>query len=189
MPGFQVHQLAVHGIRPVSFTLDSGEHVALTGPSGVGKTRLLRAMADLEPHAGEVALGGRSSNTVAAPAWRRRVALVPTESAWWFRTAAEHFPRWPPPDLKALALPARIGDRPVEQLSSGERQRLALLRALAGDPDVLLLDEPTANLDDDNAARLDRVVAALRRERGVCVVRVGHGGMPSESRRIEVEPA
>lgn len=173
----------------MSFALDGSQCLALSGPSGVGKTRLLRAMADLEPHEGLVTLDGTASAEVPAPEWRRRVALVPAESAWWERTAAAHFPAWPPPDLDTLLLDERIGGRPVEQLSTGERQRLALLRALAAGPDVLLLDEPTANLDADNAARLDRVVDELRRRRGVCVVRVGHAGKGDPVERIEVAPA
>lgn len=188
LPTFEVRDLAVPGVEPVSFSLEPGGAASLAGPSGVGKTRLLRAMADLEPHDGEVRLDGTPSGAVAPREWRRRVALVPAESAWWERTVAEHFPAWPPTHMEALALAPAMGERSVEHLSSGERQRLALLRALAAEPGVLLLDEVTANLDRENAQRVDAVVERLR-ERGVAVVRVGHDSGPGPGTRIEVRPA
>lgn len=158
--------------------------LGLAGASGVGKTRLLRAMADLDPHAGDVALDNTPQERFTPSEWRRRVALVPTESAWWLSAAGDHFTTWPPPHLAALALDEGVGSRPVERLSSGERQRLAVLRALDLHPEVLLLDEVAANLDQDNAWRLEALVTQLRREQGVAVVRVAHGD--TGGKRIEV---
>lgn len=175
MKEFAVEGLAVPGTEPVSFRLSAGEALGVAGPSGIGKTRLLRAMADLEPHEGRVSLDGSDQSAFPPHQWRQAVVYLPSESAWWHPRVAEHFNRWPPPGLAALGLDETIGDRFVEQLSSGERQRLAALRAAALGPRVLLLDEPTANLDPGSAAAVEDLVAAQRRDAGLMVVWVTHG--------------
>lgn len=175
MKGFEVEALAVPGTGPVSFRLSPGGAVGVAGPSGVGKTRLLRAMADLELHDGRVSLDGVAQSDVAPHEWRRAVVYLPSESAWWQPRVAGHFTRWPPPGLRELGLDESIGDRFVERLSSGERQRLAVLRAAVLEPGVLLLDEPTANLDPESAAAVEALVARRRREGGLMVVWVTHG--------------
>lgn len=158
--------LAVEGLRrpplPVlSLAVAAGDCVAVTGPSGAGKSLLLRAIADLDPNDGRMTLGGTDRATLPAPEWRRRVAYVAAESGWWAPTVADHMTG--PPDrlaalLTAVGLP-EAGGWPVARLSSGERQRLALVRALTRRPEVLLLDEPTANLD---AAATESVEALVR---------------------------
>lgn len=172
---FTVENLAVPGTEPVSFGLAPGRSVGVAGPSGIGKTRLMRALADLEPHAGAVRLDGVEQSRWRPSEWRRTVVYLPSDSAWWHPRVADHFTDWPPPNLEALGLGAGLGERFVDRLSSGERQRLAVLRALALNPRVLLLDEPTANLDDENAAAVEALVACVRRESGLMVVWVTHG--------------
>lgn len=184
--------LAVPGTAPVSFRLAPGEALGVSGPSGVGKTRLLRAMADLEPHDGRVCLDGTEQAAVPPAAWRRRVMYLASDSAWWLDRVAEHFAEWPPVGLEALGLDEPLGSRAVEQLSSGERQRLAFLRALERGPEVLLLDEPTANLDPASAERFETQVAERRAADGLMVIWVTHGeGQRGRvaGRSVEVRPA
>jgi putative ABC transport system ATP-binding protein len=148
-------------LAPVSFDLAAGECVAVRGPSGSGKTLLLRAIADLDPNEGAVSLDGRPRDAMPAYLWRRRVVYVPAESGWWADLVAAHFRDWSAaaPLLAPLALPEDCGRWPVLRLSTGERQRLALIRALALAPRVLLLDEPTSGLDPDAVLAVERLIA------------------------------
>ncbi len=140
-----------HAINNFSLQLNIGQCVGLTGPSGVGKSQLLRAIADLIPHTGELLLKGQSYSDYTPSQWRQQVGLLPATSAWWYATVAEHFTNSDDTlafsQLEALGLDRKILDQPVHLLSSGEQQRLALLRLLQNRPLVLLLDEPTAHLD------------------------------------------
>jgi ABC-type iron transport system FetAB ATPase subunit len=167
---------------PVSFAVAAGECLVLRGPSGAGKSQLLRALADLDPSEGEVWLEGVERRTMPVTAWRRAVGLLPAEAAWWYETVGEHFPDPRAVDVAALGFEGAVMDWEVSRLSSGERQRLALLRVLAYRPRVLLLDEPTANLDDDNAARVETLVRAYLKEQGACALWVSHD--PAEVRRM-----
>ena len=161
-PLFSVRALRAGDIGPLDCNLAAGECIALAGPSGAGKTRLLRAMADLDEHAGECRLAGQSAAAMPAHRWRAQVMFLAAETRWWHNSAREHLPAerselrdW----CAALDLDAGLLDAPLTRLSSGQRQRLALLRTLARRPRVLLLDEPTANLDADNARRAEALVA------------------------------
>ena len=166
----------------VHLTLAAGECVGLAGPSGSGKSRLLRAIADLDPNRGEVLLRDQARSAMPAHQWRRRVALLPAESHWWGETVAAHMPPPDARDLQALHLGAAIIDWETARLSSGERQRLALLRLLSRNPEVLLLDEPTANLDDQNARAVETWLGQLTRERGLGMLWVSHD--PAQLTRV-----
>lgn len=169
-----IEALRSDGLGPIDLRIEAGECVCLSGPSGAGKTRLLRAIADLDPHAGAVSLDGIDAMRMAAPAWRRAVALLPADSRWWSERVAEHFPRGAQPDCAQVGLPQAALQWNVERLSSGERQRLALLRVLANQPKVLLLDEPTANLDAENAGRIEALIAEYRTTHAAAVIWVSH---------------
>lgn len=175
-------QVGIGGLANVSLTIAPGEVVCLSGPSGAGKTRLLRAIADLEVHAGEVWLGEQEQRTVSGHAWRRQVMLVPTESQWWADTVAPHFPQVVAEGLDALGLSTSALEWPVNRLSSGEKQRLALLRALSHDPRALLLDEPTANLDSATARRVEEWLLGIIRDRHLPVLWVAH--KPEQIQRV-----
>lgn len=136
-------------LPPRDLSLAGGELVALSGPSGVGKSVLLRALADLDYTEGSLCLEGKDRCDIPAPLWRQQVCYLGAESGWWLDDVAPHFanPDSARPMLARLDLGDDLFDGPVSRLSSGERQRLALIRALSLFPRVLLLDEPTAALD------------------------------------------
>lgn len=145
----------------VSFDLRDCECVALQGPSGVGKTVLLRAIADLDPNEGTVNLDRTRREAVPAPVWRRQVTYLAAEPGWWSETVQEHFPAWDNalPLVTRLGLPDNCGTWPIQRLSTGEKQRLGLVRALMLRSRVLLLDEPTSALDSASAAAVESLIA------------------------------
>ena len=162
---------------PYTLDLQPGECMAIMGASGAGKSVLLRLIADLDPGTGTVLLNGRPRSQFSGPAWRQQVMYLAAEPAWWGTTVLEHFPPASVPALRQLA--ARLGlrdgaiDRPVAQLSTGERQRLALLRGLLRQPQVLLLDEPTAALDE-NAITAAEQVLRHQQQQGLSLLWVTH---------------
>ena len=132
----------------------------MRGPSGSGKTILLRALADLDPTSGTVSLDGMDRFAMPGPDWRRQVTYVAAEPGWWAEVVRTHFDDWAQArdTATALRLPPECGDWPVARLSTGERQRLGLVRALIQKPRVLLLDEPTSGLDPAAAAAVETLV-------------------------------
>jgi putative ABC transport system ATP-binding protein len=183
LPVLEVRNLHTAILKPASFALSTGDCVAIRGPSGAGKTLLLRAIADLDSSQGLVTLDGRDRSTIAAPTWRRLVGYVPAEPGWWAETVGEHFA-----DRAAAAVflnnfgfPDETVTWPISRLSTGERLRLALVRALIMRPKVLLLDEPTAALDAASVAAVESLIAAERRA-GLAVLWVTHD--PSQAGRI-----
>jgi ABC-type multidrug transport system ATPase subunit len=173
-------------VGPIDLRVDDGCCVAIEGRSGSGKSVLLRMVADLDPHAGQALLDGVACASLPAPQWRRRVAYVPAESGWWDEQVRPHFPAafdlaaW----LPRLGLQPSQADAPVARLSTGERQRLALLRALAHGPRALLLDEPTSGLDRESR---DLAEAVLRGQlaQGVAILLVTHD--PELAQRLAVQ--
>ncbi|MDE2146723.1 MAG: ATP-binding cassette domain-containing protein [Burkholderiales bacterium] len=156
-----LHRLQV---GPIDLELDAGACLAVTGPSGAGKSVLLRMLADLDPHRGEAWLDGRACSAMTAPAWRRQVGYVAADSGWWQPLVGAHFPAGTDFArlLPAVGIAAEAAGWPVARLSTGERQRLALLRALRPGLRVLLLDEPTSGLDADNVARVEALLGRQR---------------------------
>ncbi|MGQ0667462.1 MAG: ABC transporter ATP-binding protein [Nitrospiraceae bacterium] len=186
-------------LGPLSFHVEAGEIVGIVGPNGSGKSSLLRLLAGLAaPSDGEILLRGRPLGQLGHRDIARVVAIVPQDHVQVFPfTVAEtvlmgRHPHHPArlwslgvgEETEAdLACAQRamsdtdvwsLADRLVSELSGGERQRVVIARALAQEPDVLLLDEPTAFLDINHQIEMGRLISRLRAERRLTVVLVSH---------------
>lgn len=175
MVDLRLEEVSVGTLQTVSLTVQSGAVVCISGPSGSGKSRLLRAVADLDAHEGRVFLGDAEQSSVAAHRWRSQVMMVPADSQWWFDDVGSHFPDTCRNHIpEALGLSGEVMNWTVSRLSSGERQRLALWRAVAMQPKALLLDEPTANLDGEMTVAVENWLLAEIRQRQMPVLWVAH---------------
>ncbi|HXU89245.1 MAG TPA: ABC transporter ATP-binding protein [Methylomirabilota bacterium] len=177
----------------VRFTVDAGEIFGVIGPNSAGKTSLLRLLTRvLTPARGEIRLDGRSIATLAHWELARHVAVVPQETPRPFPFTVEQlvmmgrFPHAPARFFESAedAAVAReamaatgtlsLAPLPLEELSGGERQRAMLARALAQQPRLLVLDEPTSHLDLRYQAETADLLRRLNRERGVTILLVSH---------------
>ena len=181
----------IQALRGVDFEVNAGEFVAVTGPSGSGKSTLLHLLGGLDqPTSGEIRFRGQSlANSFDLDAYRsRRVGfvfqafhLLPTLRALenvqvpMFETELS----WRQREEKAAALLREVGlehrfQQYPNQLSAGERQRAAIARSLANDPEILLADEPTGNLDSENSVKIMAMLAGIQAERRMVLVVVTH---------------
>lgn len=176
-------QLTVSHLRylengPYSLVLDPGKCIGISGSSGVGKSQFCRAVTELIVSSGRVTLAGRSREDFAAPEWRRQVAYLPAESSWWYDTVADHFKASSLEELRRrctlLGLSEETVGWKVSRLSTGERQRLALLRTLISVPQVLLLDEPTSGLGEEHTLMVESFVSKLRLRTSCGVIWISH---------------
>lgn len=173
--GLVVRNLRSSLLRGCDLSVAGGEIVTLRGASGAGKSVLLRAIADMDPNEGDVWLDDVPRASLSGPEWRRRVRYVAAESGWWEDDVAAHFrhPDLARPLAVELGLPDDFLSWQVARLSTGEKQRLAFVRAIEDNPRVLLLDEPTAALDAESErlieARIGRLQAA-----GAAIILVTH---------------
>ena len=180
-------------LRDVDLQIAGGEVVALIGPNGAGKSTLLRVLAGLlRPSLGRVTLGDTDLATLERRAVARRVAVVPQVFDTLFPfTVREIVTLGRTPHRGALGLlgaddanavaralealgSADLADRRIDRISGGERQRAVLAMALAQEPDVLLLDEPTAHLDPAHQLATLELVRRLARDRGLAVLAIVH---------------
>ena len=192
----------------LNLSLTAGETLGVSGPSGVGKSVLLNCLADLVPHQGDMFLDGESCLSMPAHVWRRRVCLLPAESYWWYVTVGEHFgarsitggtseghkhpgsmtgfvnsASGPEQDcFTQLGFEPEVMQWRVDRLSTGEKQRLSLLRVLHNQPDVLLLDEPTASLDPVSTRKAEACIAHYQQRSSCVVIWVSHD--PAQLRRV-----
>lgn len=179
-------------LRGLDFTVPCGLVTLLVGRNGSGKTTLLSVLGGLRlPEAGRVELDGDDVQAISPRARARRVTVIPQESDSPFEfTGRElvlmgrhpHIARFGSPSAadhevveRALQLAdaGEFADRPITTLSGGERQRISIARALATEADILLADEPTANLDLDHALAVLDLFRQLAAE-GRTVVLVSH---------------
>lgn len=160
---------------PVSLDIKEGQSIIVRGASGTGKTRFMRAIADLDEASGEIYLNGQDRKDLSANEWRKRVRFVSADSHWWFETVEEHFNQAfdLEKNMSKLALKPELMKSEVSQLSTGERQRLAFLRAVADEPQVLLLDEPTSALDEYSANKLEEMIEEIK-ETGTIIIIASH---------------
>jgi ABC-type iron transport system FetAB ATPase subunit len=169
-----------------SILVRPGEAVAIQGPSGSGKSTLARTLATLvEADAGTILLDGQDAHEIAPTQFRTRVAFLAQQPAMFAGTVRDNLGAGPALHGKSLGaaqarelilavgLDESILPREARTLSGGEKQRVALGRALANAPDVLLLDEPTAALDPEAGERIVALLRALS-ARGLSVVMVTH---------------
>lgn len=163
-------------LGPLRLDVAEGETVALTGPSGIGKTTLLRLVAGLEPSDGRVAVAGRVAMVFQEP------TLLPWRSASdnlriAARVDAAEAGRW----LERVGL-GGLGARHPRSLSLGQQRRLSLARAFAARPALLLMDEPFVSLDPETALAMMDLFARLRRGSGVATLLVTH--VEAEAERL-----
>jgi tungstate transport system ATP-binding protein len=163
----------------------AGEILALVGPSGAGKSTLLRLLNFLEPPtAGTITYRGITTNGGVSIATRRQITTVFQRPMLLRATVRENVAyglgvRGERADGRVSEMLARVGldslaHAAAHRLSGGEMQRVALARALVIEPKILLLDEPTANLDPYNVGLIEEIVRAHNRERGTTIILVTH---------------
>jgi iron complex transport system ATP-binding protein len=183
----------VDALSDISADVGCGEMVGVVGPNGSGKTTLVKVLAGLiAPSSGRVVVDGRHLGEYSVRERSRRIAYVAQDTLIPFPyTAFEIVLMGRSPYLKAMAFEderdraiarrameqtevAAYADRCIQELSGGERQRVVLARALAQDPRIMLLDEPTASLDIGHTVSFYRLLRERCRDGGLAVVAVMH---------------
>jgi putative ABC transport system ATP-binding protein len=190
---YELGDSTVRALGGVSVRIEVGDYLAVVGPSGSGKSTLMHLLGALDrPTSGTLRVGGRD----VAELGRDELARVRNETIGFVFQSFQLLPRTSAVDnvamplvyrgvrrserrrraeaaLRAVGMGHRLGHTP-NQLSGGEQQRVAIARALVGDPQVILADEPTGNLDSVRGAEVMDLLEALNRDRGVALVVVTH---------------
>lgn len=175
-------ELSTLHLQPTSFSIYRTEIVTLSGPSGAGKSLLLRGICDLIKHQGDVMLNDVSIRTIAAHRWRKDVGMLAAESYWWHERMGDHFDSITDVELSQLGLSPKLLEQHASECSTGERQRLALLRLLQNHPQVLLLDEPTSGLDQNSARQVEALILSYIKDNQAAAIWVSHD--PEQCQRI-----
>jgi len=179
-----LQNIHIPGLQPISFKVAAGECVGLSGDSGCGKTRLLRAIADMDICDGKVCIDELCQQEIVGHEWRKIVGLLPAESQWWFDTVEPHFLS-SDVNFSYLGFETEVKQWQLARCSSGEKQRLAILRLLANQPRVLLLDEPTANLDAENTKKVEALIADYLANNNAMAIWVSHNH--AQLRRVSTD--
>jgi iron complex transport system ATP-binding protein len=180
-------------LRDISFQIEKGDFIGIIGPNGSGKTTLLKILShELTPQNGSVLFQGVPLKKLGRPEIARRIAVVPQETHFLFPfTVLEivlmgrtpylgHHLFESEKDLRSATRAMEqtetlsLADRPIDELSGGERKRVFIARALAQEPEVMLLDEPTANLDIHHQIDFLDLLATLNRETGLTILMASH---------------
>jgi iron complex transport system ATP-binding protein len=180
-------------LRDITLAVEIGEFFGILGPNGSGKSTLLNLIAGIRlPCEGEIRLNGVAPGKMQRKELARLVAVVPQEASWVFPLTVEevvlmgrtpHIGRLAFESKRDLAVARSAMEavellpfaaRLMETLSGGERQRVLIARALAQEPEVILLDEPTASLDIAHQIRTFDLIRSLSRSAGLTVVAVTH---------------
>jgi putative ABC transport system ATP-binding protein len=175
----QVNDLRFLDNGPYSFAVREHEVFGLSGKSGVGKTQLLRALVETINYNGSILYKESPPEKYSPSQWRRMIGLVPAESQWWHESVAEHFAEEVSQKLLqsyivGLGFDVDILSWRIERLSTGERQRLALARALVLNPAVVLLDEPCSALDVNSTERVEKLLLSYKEKPDTALVWVSH---------------
>ena len=180
-------------LQEVSLDIPSGSFLALIGPNGSGKTTLLRLMSKtLKPDTGRILLEGSCLESLSSLELARKMAVIASEQHFEFPflvrdvVSMGRFPhqgrlektsqrdRQVVDESLQMTQTEHLADRPISALSSGERQRVLVARALAQTPSILMLDEPTAHLDINYQIGTFRLLRQLNRSRGMTIITVLH---------------
>jgi len=179
----------------VSLTIQRGEVLAIIGPSGGGKSSLLRSINRLQQiQSGQIMFDGEDIATLPVLDLRRRIGMVFQKTAVFEGSIADNIAYGPQlrgcrltrDEIFALmsqaALEAELIDRDAQQLSGGQEQRLAVARALANQPQVLLLDEPTSALDPIATHKIEEALLNIREKHELTLIWVSHA--VEQARRV-----
>jgi ABC-type iron transport system FetAB ATPase subunit len=168
---------------PVSFEVNKKEIVGIIGESGAGKSILLKSIADMLPHEGKIFLDEVEQQDIKARQWRKQVALLPAEVVFWNHKIKEDLKTTEQNVIKKFGFkPEEILEKSTDDLSSGEKQRIGLLRIFENKPRVLLLDEPSANLDEKNKKILEEIVLDYIETNNASAIWVAHD--PLQLKRV-----
>ncbi|MCS4540874.1 MAG: ABC transporter ATP-binding protein [Euryarchaeota archaeon] len=180
-------------LENIKFSIKSGDFLGVLGPNGSGKTTLLRSISrTLKPRVGTILLNEKDVYTLKSIEVAKSLAVVPQETAVAFAFTAldivlmgrnPHLNRFEMENHKDLAIAKEameltntwnLADKLITELSSGERQRVVIARALAQEPKVLLLDEPTSHLDISHQIEILDLIEKLNKEKGLVIIAVFH---------------
>jgi ABC-type iron transport system FetAB ATPase subunit len=182
MSKLKIENLTYRNYGPINLSVNPGECICVYGKSGSGKSLLLRSIADIDPHSGKIFLNDKEQMDFKPFEWRKIVAMLPAENRWWHENVGDHFPKTKNHLFNKLDFNDDVTKWDVARLSTGESQRLALIRLFSNKPEVLLLDEPTAGLDVKSTALVEEIVNDYMTENNAAVIWVSHD--PEQAKRI-----